>query len=64
MCDTNALKPVILTAKQDEYPVGLHLEILEDLDKTWTIADVSAPELSYQFVLSQAETTAMVNTPG
>ena len=48
--------PVILTDEQDQYPIGLHLEILEDKERVWTIDDVTAPELSQQFVLSEEET--------
>jgi signal transduction histidine kinase len=46
---------VILTDEQDEYPLGLHLEILEDKEKTWTINDVTSPELASQFVPSQED---------
>lgn len=44
---------LILTNEQGEYPLGLHLEILEDEDKFWTIDDVSSSELAQQFVPSQ-----------
>jgi len=53
--ETKVPKPVILTDDQSKYPLGLHLEILEDAEKTWTIDDVSSSEVSKQFVLSQKE---------
>lgn len=46
---------VILTGEQDQYPLGLHLEILEDKEGAWTIEDVTSPEFSPQFVPSQDE---------
>jgi len=51
--DDISLKPVILTNDQDEYPLGLYLELLEDTEKIWTIDDVSSPELSHSFVPSE-----------
>ena len=47
---------VILTDEQSQYPLGLHLELLEDKDKVWTIEDVTSPEFDSQFVPSQEET--------
>lgn len=47
--------PVTLITEQDKYPLGLHLEILEDRDKVWTVEDVTSPEISQQFVPSQDE---------
>ena len=47
--------PVILTNEQDHYPLGPHLEILEDKEGTWTIEDVTSPEISSQFVPNQEE---------
>jgi signal transduction histidine kinase len=44
---------VILTDEQSEYPLGLHLEILEDKDKALTIDDVTSSELDPQFIPSQ-----------
>jgi two-component system nitrate/nitrite sensor histidine kinase NarX len=46
---------VILTDEQGQYPLGLHLEILEDKDGTLTIDDVTSPEVASQFVASQQE---------
>jgi PAS domain S-box-containing protein len=48
--------PVTLISEQDVYPLGLHLEVLEDKDGAWTIEDVTSPEISQQFVPSQEET--------
>ncbi len=36
-------EPVILTDEQEEYPLGLHLEILEDPGGELSIAEVSSP---------------------
>ena len=47
--------PVVLTEAQGEYPLGLHLELLEDQAKSWTIDDVTSPELAQQFRPSQVE---------
>jgi signal transduction histidine kinase/CheY-like chemotaxis protein len=46
---------LILQDTQDRYPLGLHLELLEDKSKELTIDDVSRPPLSNQFVKSQSE---------
>jgi len=37
-------------------PLGLHLEVLHDADRKYTIDDVTGPELAEQFVPSRAET--------
>ncbi len=47
---------VTLSSEQEIYPLGLHLEILEDKNGAWTIEDVTEPEISQQFVPSQEET--------
>jgi signal transduction histidine kinase len=47
--------PVVLTEAQGEYPLGRHLELLEDKNKAWTIDDVTSPELARQFRPSQVE---------
>ena len=44
---------IVLTDGQDEYPIGLNLEILEDKEKQWTIEDVTSPAIANQFVPSQ-----------
>ena len=44
---------IVLTDGQDEYPIGLNLEILEDKEKQWTIEDVTSPAIADQFVPSQ-----------
>ena len=44
---------VVLTDEQGQYPLGLHLEILEDESAALTIDDVTSPELDPKFVPSQ-----------
>ena len=46
-------KPLILTDEQGEYPLGLHLELLEDPSRELTIEEVSSPEFESRFTLSQ-----------
>ena len=41
---------VVLADEQDQYPLGLQLEILEDNDGAWTIEDVTSAEIAAQFV--------------
>ncbi len=48
-------EPLILTDEQGEYPLGLHLEILEDPTGALTIEDITSPEYDPQFVPSQAQ---------
>ena len=50
-----AQDPIILTDKQDKYPLGLHLEILEDPTNTLTIEQVSSPQYNTQFIPNKAE---------
>ncbi len=50
-----ALEPVVLHDSRGEYPVGLHLEILEDAGKRWTIHDVTSERLSKRFIKSETE---------
>lgn len=52
--DTPGAELVILTDDQQEYPLGLHLEILEDPAGELTIQDVSSPELESQFTPSRS----------
>jgi signal transduction histidine kinase len=54
--DPSPREPLILTDQQGEYPLGLHLEILEDPSGELTIERVSSPEFETRFVPSQAET--------
>ena len=51
----HAQSPIVLTTAQDIYPLGTHLEYLEDKEKSWTIEDVTSSELSTLFVPSTAE---------
>jgi signal transduction histidine kinase/PAS domain-containing protein len=44
-----AAGPVVLTDEQEKYPLGLHLEILEDPSGQLTIEQVSSPEYADQF---------------
>ena len=46
---------IVLTAARDQYPLGPHIEILEDREGAWTIEDVTSPEIASQFVPSQEE---------
>lgn len=48
------LEPLILTPEQSQYPVGRHLEILEDRAGALTINDVTSPDVASQFVPSQS----------
>jgi hypothetical protein len=48
-------EPVILTDEQDQYPLGLHMEILEDPSSELTIEDVVSPEFDSRFAPSQVE---------
>ena len=48
--------PLILTDEQGEYPLGLHMEILEDPGGKLTIEDVSSPAFDSKFTPSQVET--------
>ena len=47
---------LVLRDPQRQYPVGLHMEILEDKDKQWTIEDVTSPAIAAQFTPSSEET--------
>ena len=51
--DTTRPTPVILTEEKELYPLGLHLEILEDPGGQLTIEDVSSFEYDDQFTPSQ-----------
>ena len=51
--DPPAQEPLVLTDELDQYPLGLHLEILEDPSGELTIEDVSSPEFDSQFKPSQ-----------
>ena len=44
---------LFLTDQQGEYPLGLHLQILEDTSGNLTIDDVSSPEFGPRFVPSK-----------
>ena len=47
--------PLILTEDENRYPLGLHLELLEDASGELTIEDVSSAEFDSQFVPSRSE---------
>ena len=46
-------EPLILTDEQGQYPLGLHLDILEDPSGELTIAEVASPEYAASFEPSQ-----------
>jgi signal transduction histidine kinase/PAS domain-containing protein len=48
-------EPIILTEGQGKYPLGLHLQILEDPTGNLTIEDVSSPPFNSKFVPSHVE---------
>ncbi|MCB1191242.1 MAG: sensor histidine kinase [Leptospiraceae bacterium] len=50
-----AIEPIILTENRGEYPLGLHLEILEDKEGTLTIDDVQKPKMEKLWFKSQWE---------
>ncbi len=55
--DSEDLKPgpVIIRDGVEKYPLGLHLEILEDPGGELTIEDVASPEFDSRFAPSQVE---------
>ena len=53
--DPSIQEPLILTDEQGEYPLGLHMEILEDPTGNLTIEQASSPEFDSQFTPSQEE---------
>jgi len=46
----------VLHDEQSEYLLGLHLDILEDESKLWSIQDGASPAIAKQFQPSQDET--------
>lgn len=46
---------IVLLDTQHQYPIGLHIEILEDKEKQWAIEDVTSPPIATEFVPSQEE---------
>jgi hypothetical protein len=42
-------EPLVLTEEQSKYPLGMHLELLEDPGGELTIEDVTSPEYADQF---------------
>ncbi len=54
--NTYAQNTLILTDEQGDYPLGLHLAILEDKNKQLTIDDVTSPEFAEKFISSQTKT--------
>ena len=47
--------PVILPDDVTVYPLGPHLDILEDRQGNWSIEDVTSPELSSQFIKNKVD---------
>ena len=52
----SAGSPLRLGDERGEYPLGLEMEILEDVEGSLTIDDVSSPPLSESFVPSRHNT--------
>jgi two-component system, sensor histidine kinase LadS len=52
---TSTSGPVVLTDGQGEYPLGLHMSILEDPGREITIDQVSSPAYEAKFIPSQSE---------
>jgi hypothetical protein len=51
--EINSAEQLVLTDEQEEYPLGLHLELLEDPGGGLTISDVSSAEFNDQFTPSE-----------
>ncbi len=51
-----AAPPVVITPEQESYPLGLHLDYLEDKQKTLTISDVASEEMETRFTRSTSAT--------
>src|SRR5512134_3743229 len=51
--DPSPTGPVVLTDEQGKYPLGLHVEFLEDPSGKLTIAEVSSPAYHAKFIPSQ-----------
>jgi signal transduction histidine kinase len=51
--DPSSAEPIILTDTQGKYPLGLHLEILEDPGGELTIENISSPTFEAQFTPSR-----------
>ncbi|MBT5793293.1 MAG: hypothetical protein HOI10_00325 [Deltaproteobacteria bacterium] len=47
--------PLVLNESSGEIPLGLHLELLEDPEKQWSIEDVISAEFSSKFAPSKVE---------
>lgn len=56
LCETTyASEPVIINDTKQSYPLGLHLEILEDNKKKWTFEEVISEDLSKKFTKSRQD---------
>lgn len=53
--DLLGMDPIILTEDKGEYPLGLYLEILEDIEGKLTIGDVQRPETGKQWGKSKSQ---------
>ena len=49
----NEPSPLLLANAQEQYQLGMHLEILEDPMKQWTIEDIASPEFASRFEPSE-----------
>jgi signal transduction histidine kinase/CheY-like chemotaxis protein len=56
--------PVILSDEQGTYPLGLHLELLNDPGEQWTVQDVNSPTLSSHFVPSPIQEARFTENVG
>ena len=53
--DPDTPPPLLLTDEQEVYQLGLHVAMLEDTEKRWTIEDVASPEFDERFVPSEVD---------
>ncbi|MGD9200748.1 MAG: 7TM diverse intracellular signaling domain-containing protein, partial [Chitinispirillia bacterium] len=51
----HAVDPVILNDREDEYPLGLHLEILNDPARQFSIEEVASPEFDGKFIRNKTK---------
>jgi len=61
---TSAPGPVVLTDDQAQYPLGLHMKLLEDPGGKLTIDQVASPAYNAQFTPSQSEAPNYCFTDG
>ena len=54
--------PVVLEEGKGEYPLGLHLDLLEDKEGKWMLEDVMGSKLADKFVVSQQQVPYFSNS--